>query len=130
MHSYLICFLSALYLLCHGEDCGVYIRESQFSKKRKQALNGETPDTKAHQKYVIAQELVEVVGRCSGVVLMAPPDDSAEARATIATLLSSLKSKQKVSILQCMLMASCDPFSQLLPCASQPLSRRVVISAK
>jgi hypothetical protein len=85
---------------------------------------------RAHQKYVIAQELVEVVGRCSGVVLMAPPDDSAEARATIATLLSALKSKQKVSILQCMLMASCDPFSQLLPCASQPLSRRVGFFAK
>ncbi|CAL8463908.1 g3443 [Coccomyxa elongata] len=44
------------------------------------------------------QELVEVVGRCSGVVLMAPPDDSSEARATIATLLSALKSKQKVVI--------------------------------
>lgn len=43
------------------------------------------------------QELVEVVGRCSGVVLMAPPDDSSEARATIATLLSALKSKQKVT---------------------------------
>lgn len=28
---------------------------------------------------------------------MAPPDDSAEARATIATLLSALKSKQKVT---------------------------------
>ena len=40
---------------------------------------------------------MEVVGRCSGVVLMAPPDDSAEARATIATLLSALKSKQKVT---------------------------------
>lgn len=39
---------------------------------------------------------MEVVGRCSGVVLMAPPDDSSEARATIATLLSALKSKQKV----------------------------------
>ena len=53
--------------------------------------------------HVIAQELVEVVGRCSGVVLMAPPDDSSEARASIATLLSALKAKQKVGILPCML---------------------------
>lgn len=42
-----------------------------------------------------AQELVEVVGRSAGVVIMAPPDDSAEAQAALATLLSSLKPKQK-----------------------------------
>ena len=43
------------------------------------------------------QELVEVVGRSSGVVLMAPPTESAEAAASISTLLSTLTSKQKVS---------------------------------
>lgn len=43
------------------------------------------------------QELVEVVGRSSGVVLMAPPTESAEAAASVSTLLSTLKSKQKVS---------------------------------
>lgn len=43
------------------------------------------------------QELVEVVGRSSGVVLMAPPHESAEAAASVSTLLSTLKSKQKVS---------------------------------
>ena len=42
------------------------------------------------------QELVEVANRSAGVVLMAPPDDSPEARASIATLLSALKPKQKV----------------------------------
>ena len=43
------------------------------------------------------QELVEVVGRSSGVVLMAPPTESAEAAASVSTLLSTLKPKQKVS---------------------------------
>ena len=42
------------------------------------------------------QELVEVVGRSSGVVLMAPPTESAEAAASVSTLLSTLKPKQKV----------------------------------
>ena len=42
------------------------------------------------------QELVEVVGRATGVVLMAPPVEHAEAAASISTLLSSLKPKQKV----------------------------------
>ena len=42
------------------------------------------------------QELVEVVGRATGVVLMAPPVENAEAAASISTLLSSLKPKQKV----------------------------------
>lgn len=37
------------------------------------------------------QELVELVGRSSGVVLMAPPGDSADARASLSTLLSALK---------------------------------------
>lgn len=45
---------------------------------------------------VDAQELVEVVGRNSGVVLMAPPSDNPEAQTALATLLSSLKPKQKV----------------------------------
>ena len=36
-----------------------------------------------------------MVGRSAGVVIMAPPDDSAEAQAALATLLSSLKTKQK-----------------------------------
>lgn len=37
-----------------------------------------------------------MANRSAGVVLMAPPDDSPEARASIATLLSALKPKQKV----------------------------------
>lgn len=41
------------------------------------------------------QELVEACGRCAGVVLMAPPSDSAEARTALNTLLPALK-KQKV----------------------------------
>ena len=40
------------------------------------------------------QELVEIAGRSAGVVLMAPPSDSAEGRASVSTLLSALK-KQK-----------------------------------
>lgn len=37
-----------------------------------------------------------MVGRSAGVVIMAPPDDSPEAQKALATLLSSLKPKQKV----------------------------------
>ncbi|CAL5226217.1 g9058 [Coccomyxa viridis] len=44
------------------------------------------------------QELVEVVGRSSGVVLMAPPTESAEAAASVSTLLSTLKPKQKIIV--------------------------------
>ena len=44
---------------------------------------------------VCVQELVEIVGRSAGVVIMAPPDDAPEAQAALATLLSSLKPKQK-----------------------------------
>ncbi|KAK9817135.1 hypothetical protein WJX72_010039 [[Myrmecia] bisecta] len=47
---------------------------------------------------VDAQELVEVVGRSTGVVIMAPPSDSREAQAAVSTLLSALKPKQKVLI--------------------------------
>lgn len=43
------------------------------------------------------QEVTAIVGKCDGVVLMAPPRESKEAQATIATLLSAMKSKQKVS---------------------------------
>ena len=42
------------------------------------------------------QEVTAIVGKCAGVVLLAPPRESAEAQATIATLLSSMKPKQKV----------------------------------
>ena len=45
--------------------------------------------------HVCVQELVEIVGRSAGVVIMAPPDDAPEAQAALATLLSSLKPKQK-----------------------------------
>ena len=44
------------------------------------------------------QELSEVVGRSQGVVLMTPPHQSKEAQASIATLLSAIKPKQKVNI--------------------------------
>lgn len=38
-----------------------------------------------------------MLGRNSGIVIMAPPSDSGEARAAIATLLSAVKpNKQKV----------------------------------
>jgi hypothetical protein len=43
----------------------------------------------------VAQELVEVLGRNSGIVLMAPPSANAEAQAAVATLLSAVKPKQK-----------------------------------
>jgi flavin reductase (DIM6/NTAB) family NADH-FMN oxidoreductase RutF len=44
------------------------------------------------------QELGEVVGRSQGIVLMTPPHESKEAQATIATLLSAVKPKQKVLV--------------------------------
>ena len=40
------------------------------------------------------QELVEVIGRSSGVVLMSPPNDSTEAAAALATLVSAVKPKK------------------------------------
>ena len=43
------------------------------------------------------QELVEIVGRNSGLVIMAPPSDATEAQASIATVLSAVNpKKQKV----------------------------------
>lgn len=43
------------------------------------------------------QELVEIVGRNSGLVIMAPPSDATEAQASLATVLSAVKpKKQKV----------------------------------
>ena len=42
------------------------------------------------------QELVMIAGQSAGIVLLAPPSDSAEARAAVSTLLPALK-KQKAS---------------------------------
>lgn len=42
------------------------------------------------------QEVVEMLTRNDGIVVMAPPSDNAEARKNIATLLSAIKPKQKV----------------------------------
>ncbi|PSC76929.1 diflavin flavo A [Micractinium conductrix] len=44
------------------------------------------------------QELVEMLSRNSGVVLMTPPNDAPEARGAINTLLSAIKPKQKVVV--------------------------------
>ena len=44
----------------------------------------------------VVQDLTAIVGKCAGVVVMAPPHGSQEAEATIATLLSAMKPKQKV----------------------------------
>lgn len=49
-----------------------------------------------NQHLPLVQEVTAIVGKCAGVVLLAPPRESAEAQATIATLLSSMKPKQKV----------------------------------
>lgn len=43
------------------------------------------------------QELVEIVGRSTGIALMAPPTDSDTAQKTLDTLLSAVNKKQKVS---------------------------------
>lgn len=45
-----------------------------------------------------AQEVVEFLGRNDGIVVMAPPSDSGEARKAVATLLSAVKPKQKVVV--------------------------------
>ena len=42
------------------------------------------------------QELVEIVGRSTGIVLMTPPSENKTAQATMNTLLSACNSKQKV----------------------------------
>ena len=44
------------------------------------------------------QELVEVLGRTQGVVVMTPPGDSEEARAALSTLLSAIKPTQRVVV--------------------------------
>ncbi|KAL0042263.1 hypothetical protein WJX77_007828 [Trebouxia sp. C0004] len=44
------------------------------------------------------QELVEIVGRSTGIALMAPPTDSDTAQKTLNTLMSSVNKKQKVLI--------------------------------
>ncbi|GLC40020.1 hypothetical protein PLESTB_001519900 [Pleodorina starrii] len=44
------------------------------------------------------QELVAVVGRSAGIVLMSPPNDSADARTSLAALSSAVKPKTKVVI--------------------------------
>lgn len=43
------------------------------------------------------QELVEIVGRSTGIALMAPPTDSGTAQKTLDTLLSAVNKKQKVN---------------------------------
>ena len=43
------------------------------------------------------QELVEIVGRSTGIALMAPPADSDTAQQTLNTLLSAVNKKQKVT---------------------------------
>ncbi len=42
------------------------------------------------------QELVALLGRNQGVVLMAPPSDSPEAQTALSTLSSAIKGKSKV----------------------------------
>ena len=41
------------------------------------------------------QELVEIVGRNSGLAILAPPSDSAEAQASLATVLSAVNPKKQ-----------------------------------
>lgn len=44
----------------------------------------------------LVQELVEIVGRSTGIALMAPPTDNDTAQQTLNTLLSAVNKKQKV----------------------------------
>lgn len=44
------------------------------------------------------QELVAIAGRSKGIVLMAPPNDNAEAQANFATLLSAMKKGTRVLV--------------------------------
>lgn len=44
----------------------------------------------------LMQELVEIVGRSTGIALMAPPTDNDAAQKTLNTLLSAVNKKQKV----------------------------------
>lgn len=44
------------------------------------------------------QEIVEMMARSTGVVLLAPPSDSQDARKALSTLLSAVKPKQKVLV--------------------------------
>lgn len=45
---------------------------------------------------IMVQELVEVLGKSQGVVIMTPPRDSKAAQATLSTLVSALTQKHKV----------------------------------
>ncbi|KAK9802723.1 hypothetical protein WJX73_000981 [Symbiochloris irregularis] len=44
------------------------------------------------------QELVEVLGKSQGVVIMTPPRDSKEAQNTLSTMVSALKGKHKILV--------------------------------
>jgi flavorubredoxin len=45
------------------------------------------------------QDLVALMGRSKGLVLMAPPNDSSEARASMATMLSAIQPGSKVRLI-------------------------------
>ena len=51
----------------------------------------------------LLQELVEIVGRSTGIALMAPPTDSNTAQKTLDTLLSAVNKKQKVRLVKYLL---------------------------
>ena len=54
------------------------------------------PPTSTHPPPTPAQEIVAAVGRSSGIVLMSPPRDNADARTSLAAVSSAIKAKTKV----------------------------------
>ncbi len=54
------------------------------------------PLTPAPAPQTPPQELVALLGRSQGVILMAPPSDASEAQTTLGTLTSAIKAKTKV----------------------------------
>ena len=54
-----------------------------------------------HQSLCFLQELVEIVGRSTGIALLAPPTDSDTAQKTLSTLMSAVNKKQKVQPISC-----------------------------
>mmetsp|Transcript_10397 Transcript_10397/g.20527 ORF Transcript_10397/g.20527 Transcript_10397/m.20527 type:complete len:651 (+) Transcript_10397:77-2029(+) len=83
-------------LVLYSSDYGYSDRLSQTLARG--ITKADVPTEMMDLLSVDPQELVEAVGRSAAIVLMAYPSESSEAKASMGTLLSAVKSKQTVVI--------------------------------
>lgn len=83
-------------LILYSSDYGYSDRLSQTLARG--ITKADVPTEMMDLLSVDPQELVEAVGRSAAIVLMAHPSDSSQAKASMGTLLSAVKSKQTVVI--------------------------------